>query len=53
MQRLLWIVGATIGSGIGWWIGAKVGIMTAFIVSTIGTALGVWPGFRIAREYLD
>lgn len=46
------MVGATIGGGIGWWFGAQVGIMTAFIVSMVGTGVGIYWGRRVAREYL-
>ena len=48
MSRLLTFIGATIGGAIGWWIGAGVGTMTAFFVSVLGTAAGVYVGRRIA-----
>jgi len=37
----------------GWWIGAKSGLMTAFIVSAIGSLLGVYIGWRVNRDYLS
>ena len=40
---LVWI-GATVGSCAGWWLGSFVGLMTAFVVSVFGTALGVYLG---------
>ncbi len=45
--------GAFIGGTLGWWIGNNVGLMTAFMVSMVGTAVGVYYGRKIAREYLD
>jgi hypothetical protein len=51
MKKLLVLVGTTVGGAIGWWIGDRVGIMTAFIMSMVGTGLGMYVGIRIAREY--
>jgi hypothetical protein len=44
MAKLLMFVGATVGGAIGWWLGARVGIMTAFIVSMLGTGVGIYGG---------
>jgi uncharacterized membrane protein YbhN (UPF0104 family) len=52
MAKVLGFVGATLGGAIGWWLGARVGIMTAFFVSTVGSGLGLYAGARIARQYL-
>jgi hypothetical protein len=41
-----------VGSALGWWIGAHVGIMTAVLVSAIGTGVGLWAGVRLASEFL-
>ena len=48
MSKLLTFLGATVGGAIGWWLGARVGIMTAFFVSVVGTGAGVYAGRRIA-----
>ena len=48
MAKLLVLVGTTIFSGIGWWLGARHGIMTAFFVSMIGTGVGIYAGRRLA-----
>jgi hypothetical protein len=50
--KILAILGATVGSAIGWWLGAHVGMMTAFLVSVLGTAVGVYAGRRIAATLL-
>lgn len=51
MKKLFSFVGATIGSYAGWYIGAPVGIMTAFIVGMVGTGVGIYAGYRIAKHY--
>jgi prolyl oligopeptidase len=50
MAKLLVLVGTTIGGGIGWWIGERIGIMTAFVVSMIGTGVESTPARRHARR---
>jgi hypothetical protein len=52
MVNLIGWIGATVGSAIGWWIGARIGIMTAFFVSLVGTAAGLYFGRRFAKHYL-
>lgn len=53
MNKLCIFVGMTVLGWIGWWIGARIGFMTAFILSGIGSILGVYVGWRINRDYLD
>ena len=50
MSKVLSLLGATLGGAIGWWLGARIGTMTAFIVSIFGTAVGVYAGRRIAAS---
>ena len=52
MARLFSLVGATVGSALGWWLGEHVGLMTAFLISTVGTGTGLCLGRRIADTYL-
>ncbi len=52
MSKLFALIGATVGGAIGWWLGARVGVMTAFVLSLVGTGFGMYAGGRIAREYL-
>lgn len=52
MEGLFGFLGATIFGAVGWWIGDRVGMMTAFILSTIATGIGLYAGRRIARDYL-
>jgi cadmium resistance protein CadD (predicted permease) len=48
LGKILVFLGATIGGAAGWWIGAHFGFMTAFFVSIVGTAAGIY----IARRWL-
>ncbi len=52
MSKLFALIGATVGGAVGWWLGARVGFMTAFVLSLVGTGFGMYAGGRIAREYL-
>ncbi len=51
MSAFLVLVGATLGSAIGWWAGAKIGLMTAYFLSVIGTAGGVYAVRRWLSNY--
>ena len=50
MTKLLGFVGATIGGYAGWALGALAGPFTAFMVSMVGTGLGMYYGRRIAQN---
>lgn len=53
MSTLLAWLGATIGGALGWWVGASQGLFTAFVLSTVGTGLGLYLGRRLADRLLD
>jgi hypothetical protein len=50
MRKLLMLVWSTAFSYFGWWIGAKAGIMTAFILSMVGLGFGMWFGRKHAMR---
>jgi hypothetical protein len=50
--KLLGFIGATIGGTIGWWLGERVGLMTAFMISIVGTGLGMYAARRLFSDYL-
>lgn len=52
MRWLVGFIGATIGGAIGWWLGEFVGLMTAFILSTVGTGIGIYYARRWAADHL-
>ena len=51
MKKLCIFIGTTIGSSIGWWAGNKIGFMSAFMLSIVGTGFGMYYGVRFAREH--
>ena len=51
MNKLMIFIGMTVGSYIGWEIGAYFGMMTAYIISGIGSLIGVYVGWKINRDY--
>ncbi|HEX2723766.1 MAG TPA: hypothetical protein VHM24_12695 [Gemmatimonadaceae bacterium] len=51
VTRFYVLIGTTIGSYSGWWLGARFGLMTAFILGVIGTGIGFYFGRRIAQHY--
>jgi hypothetical protein len=51
MRKLMVLIGTTVGSSIGWWLGDKFGLMTAFTLSIVGTGVGMYYGIKYAREY--
>jgi hypothetical protein len=51
MNKLCIFVGMVIFSWIGWAIGAKIGLMTAFLLSSIGTFIGIYLGWKINRDF--
>ena len=52
MEKMLVLVVSTAGSSVGWWVGGHIGMMTAFMCSIIGLAVGVWGGRRLANEWI-
>lgn len=51
MGKVFSFIGATIGSYAGWALGATVGMTTAFMVSMVGTGIGIYYGRLIAKNY--
>jgi uncharacterized membrane protein YeaQ/YmgE (transglycosylase-associated protein family) len=50
---LLGWLGATVGGALGWWVGDRGGLFTAFLVSMVGTGVGLYLGRRIAERLVD
>lgn len=53
MSRLFSFLGATIGGTAGWYLGALVGTFTAFMVSIVGTGVGIYMAQRFRREWVE
>ena len=52
MKRLLDVIGMTVGGWLGWAIGARVSFFTAFMVSIVGTGVGLWATRRYLGRYI-
>ncbi|WFB36821.1 hypothetical protein P3T73_03470 [Kiritimatiellota bacterium B12222] len=53
MNKLCIFIGMTLLGWGGWWLGSMLGVMTAFVLSSIGSLLGIFLGWRINRDYLE
>ncbi len=53
MQRMVGYMGATIFSGIGWYLGSRIGPMAGFILSVLGAGAGLFFTRRFLRDYFD
>jgi hypothetical protein len=49
MKKLLVTIITIFCSWLGWWIGDKIGLMTAFLLSMVGTGLGMYFGRRLVE----
>ena len=52
MKGFLNYFGMSVGGGIGWALGAQVSIFTAFIVSMVGTGVGLFYTRRWVKRIL-
>jgi hypothetical protein len=53
MKRVLVILSISIGGWIGWRLGKYFGFMTAYFLSVVGAAAGLYFGRKIMRHYLE
>jgi len=55
MNRLLIFIGMTVGGYGGWWAGDyfSLGLMGSFLVSTLGSIVGVYLAWRVERDLLS
>lgn len=53
MKKILIIVFISIGVWIGWWIGKHVGIMTAYLLSVVGGAAGLYYVKQFIKSYME
>jgi len=52
-MKFLIFIGVNVGGMIGWSLGEPFGFMTAFFVSGLGSAVGVYAGWWVARRYIE
>lgn len=55
VNRLLMFVGMTVGGYAGWWLGDcfGFGLMGDFLLSSVGSIVGIFAVWRLMTEYLD
>ena len=53
MNKLCIFIGLSVFGWVGWWLGEKNGVMTAFVVSGIASLVGVYAGWRIYRDFFQ
>ena len=51
-MALLKFVGITLGGYLGWWAGEQVGMMTAMMLSAVGSGLGLYVVLKFFRDYM-
>ena len=51
MNKLFNFLGMTVGGWVGWALGAPISIFTAFMLSIVGTGLGLWGAQWMVRRY--
>lgn len=52
MKRILDLIGMSVGGWLGWSVGALVSFFTAFIVSVVGTGLGLYAVRRLQKRIM-
>ena len=52
VKTLAYLIGSTIGGAIGWWIGAKFGTMSAYMLSTLLGGVGMYYAHKWSKEHL-
>jgi uncharacterized membrane protein SpoIIM required for sporulation len=53
MNKICIFIGIAVFGWIGWWLGDRFGLMTAYLLGCVGSLVGVYVGWRINRDYLS
>lgn len=53
MNKICIFVGITVFGWIGWWLGDRFGLTAAYLISLLGSLVGVYVGWRIHRDFLS
>ncbi len=53
MKKLLTFILVSIFGWLGWAGGEKVGIMTAWVLSCIGSGVGIYAGWKLNRMFFE
>lgn len=52
MKGILNFIGMMIGGWIGWAIGKPISLYTAFIISIVGTGVGLYAAMKVTKAFL-
>ncbi len=52
MKGFLNLIGMSVGGWLGWWLGAQISLFTAFMVSMVGTGIGLYYTVRAVKRLL-
>lgn len=52
MKAMVRFVGMTAGGWVGWFMGAPISIYWAFMVSMLGTGIGLYYTQKLVKRYL-
>lgn len=52
MKGIFGFIGMTVGGWLGWFAGAWISIFTAFVISMLGTGVGLYFGHKLAKQFL-
>jgi uncharacterized protein YcfJ len=53
MKKIIIVLSVSIGGWIGWRLGEYAGVMTAYFLSVVGGAAGLYIGRKIMRNYME
>lgn len=51
--KLLIFIGMTLGSALGWWLGEKIGLLSAVALSTVLGCVGVYLGWKVNQVLIE
>ena len=51
LKKMCVFIATTIGGSLGWAAGEHWGIMGSFMISMVGTGVGMYVGFKVAEKY--
>jgi len=46
------MIAGSVGGAIGWWLGDRLGVFVAFLLSLVGTAVAIYFTRRATKTYL-
>ncbi|MFQ5537492.1 MAG: hypothetical protein ACE5GJ_08580 [Gemmatimonadota bacterium] len=52
MKGIMNFIGMTAGGAVGWALGARISIFTAYVTSVLGTAIGLYAMTRLLRNIM-